>query len=596
VSADTPVGLVAEGDELARNGDHEGALARYEEALAIDAENTDALERKAQALLALGRTSDAIECHDRLVALHPDEAKWLVMKADLLVLDEQYDAAVACFEEALRLDPSDHGSFQRLGDVLRARGRTAEAIEVFDRAIRAAPSDATLWVAKGDALIDDHRADEAIKALETAESLDPQFSETDWNLRADRYFIGGDYTMADRFYRKAIERQPNLESWRGLAMTSYLAGRAEEALRNFDEVLKFDPTDADALNDRGIVLLNLGRSEEARHAFERLVEVAPDSLLGWLNLGGVSRDAGEMQAARDAYSQAARLDPKRAETWVELGLCEMSIGSREPAMRKALTSFERATELDPESLWGWNNAGWILGQLGEVEEAKVRLDRAILINPQEIVPWNNKTWLLLDNGDVEAAEACIEELTATVSNRAMALNVKSQFLTDWQGKHEEALALLREAKRLEPDDVSISANLAETLLKVGQCKRGRKIAEDVLKKHTEVDTRSAMLFVIYASYVLEGGHARARSRAFRDFMTYYRARYVVPPGRQSTWTYRGLDGVLAQLDDGEEKRFVLSLAIDLQEGRVKPGDTSFFAEVVAESSVEYAGVQEEADG
>jgi len=54
-------------------GDHEGAVAAYREALALDPDYADALEGLSMALADLGRFDEAIAAAERVVALVPDE-------------------------------------------------------------------------------------------------------------------------------------------------------------------------------------------------------------------------------------------------------------------------------------------------------------------------------------------------------------------------------------------------------------------------------------------------------------------------------------------------------------------------------------------
>ena len=55
------------------DGDLEGAVAAYREALALDADYADALEGLSMALADLGRFDEAIAAAERAAALMPDE-------------------------------------------------------------------------------------------------------------------------------------------------------------------------------------------------------------------------------------------------------------------------------------------------------------------------------------------------------------------------------------------------------------------------------------------------------------------------------------------------------------------------------------------
>lgn len=511
--------------------------------------------------------------------MRADNVTAVLEEVDQLLLAERLEDAMERLDQARRLDPSNPQVFQRLGDAYRAKGRTADALRAYDEAIALAPGRAKLWSKRGDALLDAGRPDEAIAAFEKASRLAPdEFTPLDWSLRGDRCFERSDYETAARFYRKSLAVKPNGDAWHGLGAIEQAVGRFEKALAYYEKGLTLDPGNVQLLNARGLALRDLGRGSEAIECFGQVVARDPESLQGWLNLGLVLREQGHVERARDAYVRATELQSDRADTWLELGLCEQDIGEREQALRTALRSFERAIELDADSFWGWNNAGWALGELGEYNEALARLDRAIQIDEVESVPWDNKVTLLLQHGDLAQARACIDRMVRVVRNRAEALGTKSYLLTEWLGEDDEALEAVREASDLAPDNVWIAANLAEILLKVGKYKVARSKARALLDKVLQPHERCAMLFIVYASYVLERRMSRQRASAFHDFIDYFRAHYVKGTPKERTWTYRGLlRKVLTKLSLDEESTFLLSMAIDLQVGTFEPAKTAFFA-------------------
>jgi len=583
VSAQEPVtDLLEQGDELASRNEPAKALAHYDRALKLDRENTGALERKVLVLMGQGREDDALDCQRELVALDPDNVERRIDLASLLLVVEGHDAAIDCLEEALRVAPSDHRILQRLGLAYHSCGRPDRALDAYERALSLAPEDGSLWAAKADVLIDTARPDEGEEALEHAARVDPEFSEADWNLRAHRYYMDGEAERAARLYRRAIEVRSNVASWRGLGLTCQATGNVNKALQCYEAGLELEPENVQLLNDRGFMLLEQSNMTEAQACFRRVVELAPESIESWLNLGWTYRETGEPAAALDAYTRASRLDPDRAEIWTSLGVCELEIGERDAALRKALRSFELAAELDEHEYWAWNNAGWVLGELDRYEDAITRLDQAIDLDRSESTAWSNKMHLLLEHGDLEDAVRCVEEMGRAVSDPAIAMATKAQILTDWLGRDEEALELSREAARLMPDELGITANIAETLLKLGRYGEARKTAEQLLGEVPVVNIRCAMRFVVWASLVLEHNQSEARARAFAEFMELFREHYLDGADQRLDWNFRGVRRALADQPTSEEERFLLTVVIDLQEGKLPAEATSFFSEEVVD--------------
>ena len=63
-----------EGIQLFGQNKYDDAIAKYDEALAVDPDWTEAMHGKAMALMGLERYDDAIEVGQRIVELDPDDA------------------------------------------------------------------------------------------------------------------------------------------------------------------------------------------------------------------------------------------------------------------------------------------------------------------------------------------------------------------------------------------------------------------------------------------------------------------------------------------------------------------------------------------
>jgi tetratricopeptide (TPR) repeat protein len=498
---------------------------------------------------------------------------------DRHLLAGQFDQAIEALDRARRNEPANFLILQRLGDVYRSFERPTEAIDAYEQAIAIAPEHGELWVRKGDALIDLRDGDSAIAAFHEASRLTPSaFSELDWNLRGDRCYSYADYETARRLYEHGLRLRPNADGWRGLGLVSVASGRVDEAVKAYKRGLDLEPEHVDLLNRLGVAYLDQGQSLAALDIFQRLVVLAPELPSSWSNLALASRESGKIQAAHDAYLKVVEMTPDDADAWTDLGVCELDLGEGEFWLRKALVSFERAIEVDDHAYWGWNNAGWVLSQLGEFTAAVERLDRAIELHETEVTPWVTKVWALARSGQLRRAEVCANKMLTVADDRVEALTTKGRLLADWTMNHTEALDVLREALALRPGDVWIESDIAEVLLKVGDYDESRKVARKLLKLELDEDVCCAMLFIVYAGYVLEGTTSPERRNAFREFIDYYRSHFVTGAPKPSSWNYQGLANLIHRNSEvsNEESAFLLTMAIDMQVGTIDARTASFF--------------------
>ncbi len=94
--------LLGKGQTLLKLDKPEAALACFEEALALDPSNTDALVKKGAALERLQRLVEAVDCYDRAIATDGSMTMAYLYKGGVFNRMERYTEALECYERALK--------------------------------------------------------------------------------------------------------------------------------------------------------------------------------------------------------------------------------------------------------------------------------------------------------------------------------------------------------------------------------------------------------------------------------------------------------------------------------------------------------------
>jgi len=123
-------------------GDYENAAAKYQEALAIQPDMTQALNNLAIVNRRLNNNSEAITLYKSAIAVSPNftEAHFNLGKS--YWDDGQYENAQACFQRVLEIDPEHALAFHELGNYYLKHGDREQAISCFEKYLSLAPSDA----------------------------------------------------------------------------------------------------------------------------------------------------------------------------------------------------------------------------------------------------------------------------------------------------------------------------------------------------------------------------------------------------------------------------------------------------------------------
>jgi tetratricopeptide (TPR) repeat protein len=182
------------GNALLEKGDLDGAIALYQQALAINPDVAPAHKNLGDALLRTGQPDQGIVQLRKALQLNPSfaEARADLTKAlkDSGKFDEavsdynlgnisfqkgQLDDAIAHYNRALDINPDFAEAHDNLGSALMRKGRPDEAIHQFQEALRANPDLARAHNNLGSVLLSKGQLGEAIAHFERALELNPAY-------------------------------------------------------------------------------------------------------------------------------------------------------------------------------------------------------------------------------------------------------------------------------------------------------------------------------------------------------------------------------------------------------------------------------------
>lgn len=264
---------------LEATGDVDGAVGRYEAALAIDASDPYANYNLANLLYSRGDLGRAEPLLKAALRSKPDFPEAHVVLSNVYDARGDLSAATGALEAALKQRPDYAGAWNNYGVVLSKLGRLAEAETALRRVTEIDPGFVPAHFLLGNILVERGRLADALAPYRKAIELRPDFPEAHASLGCALKELGR-LDEAGASCREALRLRPDYaEAHYYLGVVYRDQARRREALACLDRALEFKPGLAEAHYGRGHVLCDEDRYDEAVGCFEKAVSLNPEYAL-----------------------------------------------------------------------------------------------------------------------------------------------------------------------------------------------------------------------------------------------------------------------------------------------------------------------------
>jgi tetratricopeptide (TPR) repeat protein len=347
--------------------------------------NSQELERYAeigQKALEEGRYPEAEAAFEKLRELSPETAEVHANLGAIYFQEKKFDKAVGALRQALKLKADLPRSESLLVMSLSELGRYSEATPGLEKCFRRS-TDPELKRMCGLQLL---RADTGLKqenksialslelnrlypddpemlyhtariygnqAFVTIRRLSQVAPDSIWKslAAAEAYESQGSYTEAVGEYRRVLTLDPyrkgiHYRLGRTLFAQSRQNNSAElkaEAMKEFEQELRLDPSDASAAYELGEASRSDGQLEEAGTYFEQALKFYPDFEEAHLGLAAVLMSQSEPQLALPHLQKAVTINPEDEVAWYRLSRAQKALGN-DALQQKALSEFQRLHE------------------------------------------------------------------------------------------------------------------------------------------------------------------------------------------------------------------------------------------------------------
>ena len=336
---------------------------------------------------------------------------------------------------------------------------TNRAIELFNRSLAKDPQYALAYAGLG-----------AAYASKFAQTKDPQWIEQ---------------ATTNATHAVALNKQL-LPVHETMARVYQQTGQLDEALDEYQRVIRDDPALIEAQYHLGEIYEAKGKYAEAEDAFKTVIARRPGYWYGYGGLGEFYYIHGQFLEAAKEFGTLAELAPDNSLGYQNLAAAYLGLGRTE----EAITVLKKGLAVTPSSD-AWTNLGSAYMYMGRQEEAVEAMKKAADLSPHDHVMWRN-----------------LGDAYHQIPSR----------LSDANQAYEKALETATAQLKINPNDTEVLAGIALYDAHLGH----NQAAERYIHRALELSPRgSDALFTSALVYEIIGN----RDRALRDLDNAFKAGY-----------------------------------------------------------------------
>lgn len=323
------------------------------------------------------------------------------------------------------------------------------------------------------------------------------------------YHRAGQLGLAVSHYQRAAKLDPNhREVWHLLGVSALQAGNATLAVKHLRTCIERRPDFAEARNHLGVALRRIGRHAESIDAFRGALGVRERYVEPAYNLGLAYESVGDPAAAEQAYRQALQWRPEDFNAAGNLGNLLRAAGR----LDEALPLLELAQRLQPRLAHANANLALLLSDLGKHADAVRHAQAATALEPAQPQWWR-------------------------------ALGVAERL----RKNTEAAVAALRQAQALAPNDSIAQSELAVALAEAGQIEEARECFTCLLQHDPQAERMRWLCALSLPSIYADESEVDAERKRFGRGLTEIEAGLRFDTPSQRAAAYDAVRGVSTYL-------------------------------------------------
>ncbi|MCW8884532.1 MAG: PEP-CTERM system TPR-repeat protein PrsT [Motiliproteus sp.] len=434
----------------------EEARTSFHKALKIDPNYTPAI-------IHLSRMEEVNDNTEAAIELIQQSLK--KQKGDLLLLQElgniyanknDFETSLTWYQKAYTQHPNDNLSLNKLVDTLIALKKHKKAIEILKDFVNRNGNDPAAHRLIGNLYEELHENEEAITA----------------------------YRLATKYAKNKGEELLNL------AQMQEKVGRITDAKSSYNRAIVWDPEYLPAYLGLVRIAINTEDQTYAQNLISQIEELTPSSGLSGTLYGDMYFNLSQYELAEHHYKKSLEIRPTDENTFKLYKLYK-----RQNRHAESQQLIEAWLKKSPDNLLAQIFLADSIKNQGQLRIASKHYDSLIEKYGNMPVLLNNSANIAFELGDANKALQYAEKANEIAPNNVVLMDTLA-WIYSRQNKHDEALALFRQALLQEFDQPTVKYHLAVTLDKLDRRTEAKRLlveAMDSDKHFPEKETVESLL-------------------------------------------------------------------------------------------------------
>ena len=328
---------------------------------------------------------------------------------------------------------------------------------------------------------------------------DPQKAKAKYLAEGQKYMKKGQFGDASVEFRNALRLDPRfVDAYYQLAQADLAQRDWQGAFTSLEKAIELDPARLDVRLDRGRLYLVGRKFDKAEEDANAILQKEPSNAGAYQLLGAalVGQQKPERERALESFSRAAELQPNEASSYVNLALVEISL----KRFKDAEEHLKKAVATDPKSLQANLDLANFYSQQNRLPEAQAVLQTGIRNNPDAPELYIDLANMLSHGGQPTDATQTLDQLRVQMpKSPEAAMDIGSYYAQ--QGDVDKALAEYQRGLSISAGNLDIEKRMEELFLISNRTDEASKLDSQLTKQ----DPKDALVGVNHGRLLLAQG-------------------------------------------------------------------------------------------